>query len=148
MKNRIFRAFFLSAVLLSSSTAPFYPLAAQKKMAAITFRLNIDLDATVRCLGSGDTSVPAAAIEGDMIIVSLDSDGTEALIEMTEDGAKPATIDDDSANWKLTGGQEIVFTKPTGGAENAKWDLRQLFAVGTGKLRIKVIGTANNTTPS
>lgn len=137
------KTFFLALVVALA-----LPLAAQKKMAAITFRLNFDLDGTVRCLGSGTTTVPASAIEGDMIIVSLDSDGTEALVEMSENGAKPSAIDSDSANWKLSPGQEIVFTKPTGSAENAKWDLRQFFAVGTGKLRIKVIGTANNITPS
>lgn len=124
---------------------------AQKKMPAISTSVIIDLDGTVRNLGSGTTSISATPQEGLQIIVSLDSSvGTEyALVQMTaSDGTKPATITTSTAQWYITGGQEIVFNTPSGQSENAKWDLRQLFAVGSGKLRVKVVNLATNTTPS
>lgn len=126
-----------------------FPVFSQRSMGAIKWSLNFDLDATVRCVGSGTTTIPATPIDGDQLIISLDPDGTDVLLQMSDSAnLKPTVITAASAHWHLKPGQEIVFDKIPASASQSTWDARHIFAVGSGKLRVKTISTRSNVTPS
>ena len=137
----------LLALVLTASFAT-TPATSQKEMVGIVFSVNFDLDATVRCLGSGTTVVPTVPKEGRTIVISLDNTtGSEtALIQQTDPtGDIPATIDTSTAHWSLIAGQELVLNQTAG--DTAKPDARQFYAVGTGKIRVKCWDVTTNFQP-
>lgn len=141
MKHKITR--FSLLLVLSISV-----FALQVKMPAPVFDIVFDLDGTVRCLGSGTTTVPATRKEGRPIIISLDNTaGTEyAYIRSTDSlGKKPTAITSSNAQWVLMPGSQLELKQISN--DPSKPDARHYFATGSGKIRVVGYDIIDNVVP-